>query len=89
VLACELQDLFACRARAVQPLHGPLVAAVDRLLTQLDQLQQWRYALRACGVVLQVALVERAGPRRQLWEVRGTHDGLLTTCVLERWGHVQ
>jgi proteasome lid subunit RPN8/RPN11 len=89
VLACELQDLFACRARTALPLRGPLVAEVDRVLAQLDQLQQWRYALRACGDVLQVALVERAGPRRQLWEVHGTHDGLITTCVLERCGHDQ
>jgi len=85
----DLQQLFDCRSRTAQPLQGPLLVELDEVLAQLDQMQQWGYGLRACGDVLQVAMVERAGPRRQLWEVLGTQDGLITTCVLERGGHDQ
>jgi proteasome lid subunit RPN8/RPN11 len=88
-LAWEFQELFACRARSALPLQGAMVAELDRALAQLDQLQQWRYGLRACGDVLQVALVERDGPRRQLWELHATEAGVIPTCVLERGGHGQ
>ena len=88
-LACELQELFAWRQRRALALRGPLTARLDGVLAQLDQLQRWRYGLRACGAVLQVALVERAGPRRQLWEVQANATGLITTCVLERGTHEQ
>lgn len=83
----EIQELFACQPRKSLALLNPLIADLDGVLAQLDQLEHWRYGLRACGEFLQVALVEREGPRRQLWELQATATGLTTTCVLRRGGH--
>ena len=87
--ADAFEELFGMRARAAQPLQARLVAGLDEVLEHLDQQQHWRYGLRACGDVLQVALVESDGPGRQLWELKGSHSGLIRTCVLEGVGHGQ
>ena len=86
-LAHELRKLFGNQPRTTQPLQGAVAAGLEGVLAQLDQLQQWRYGLRACGEVLQVALVEREGPRRQLWELQASADGLIRTRVMEAESH--
>ena len=77
VLATQFQQLFARRPRERAALQETVAAAIDPLLKQLELQQRWRYGLRACGRILQVALVEERGTCRQLWELHLGRTGLL------------
>ena len=83
----NLQTLLARQPRAASPLQGPVATAIDGLLERLDQQEQWRYGLRPCGEMLQVALIERDGPKRQLWELQAGGNGQITATLVEPLHH--
>ena len=83
----NLQTLFARQPRAASPLQGPVATAIEGLLARLDQQGQWRYGLRPCGEMLQVALIERDGPKRQLWELQAGGNGQITATLVEPLHH--
>jgi len=62
-----------------------LADGLEPLLAALDAQNSWRYGLRACGRVLQVALVEVRGPRRQLWELSLSRSGQLQALRDDGW----
>jgi proteasome lid subunit RPN8/RPN11 len=76
--AQDLQLLFQHSPRDKAPLEANLAAGLDGLLERLDQQQRWRYGIKACGSRLQLALVERNGPARQLWELQAPRQGWLS-----------
>jgi len=55
------------------------------MITALESQAVWRYGLRACGHVLQVALVETRGRRRQLWELSLSRSGQLQAVREDGW----
>jgi hypothetical protein len=62
-----------------------LADAFEPVLSALEAQEGWRYGLRACGRVLQVALVEARGPRRQLWELSLGRSGQLQALREDGW----
>ena len=84
-LAAELQQLLARVPRVRSALLPALAVGLEPLLAALDAQKSWRYGLRACGRVLQVALVEVRGLRRQLWELSLTRSGQLQALRDDGW----
>jgi len=84
-LAMELQQLLARVPRVRSALLPALADGLEPLLAALDAQNSWRYGLRACGRVLQVALVEVRGPRRQLWELSLSGSGQLQALRDDGW----
>ena len=84
-LAIELQQLLAHVPRVRSALLPALGDSLELVLTALEAQDSWRYGLRACGRVLQVALVEVRGSRRQLWELSLTRSGQLQALRDDGW----
>ena len=84
-LAMELQQLLARVPRVRSALLPALADCLEPVLTALEAQDGWRYGLRACGHVLQVALVEARGPRRQLWELSLSRSGQLQALREDGW----
>ena len=84
-LAMELQQLLAHVPRVRSALLPALGDSLEPVLTALEAQDSWRYGLRACGRVLQVALVEVRGSRRQLWELSLTRSGQLQALRDDGW----
>ena len=84
-LAIELQQLLAHVPRVRSALLPALGDSLEPVLTALEAQDSWRYGLRACGRVLQVALVEVRGSRRQLWELSLTRSGQLQALRDDGW----
>ena len=84
-LAMELQQLLARVPRVRSALLPALADCLEPVLTALEAQDGWRYGLRACGRVLQVALVEAWGPRRQLWELSLGRSGQLQALREDGW----
>jgi proteasome lid subunit RPN8/RPN11 len=84
-LAMELQHLTARSPRVRSALLPALADCLEPVLTALEAQDGWRYGLRACGRVLQVALVEARGPRRQLWELNLSRSGQLQALREDGW----
>ena len=84
-LAAELQQLLARVPRVRSALLPALADGLEPLLAALHAQNCWRYGLRACGHVLQVALLEARGPRRQLWELSLTRSGQLQALRDDGW----
>ena len=83
--AMELQRLLARVPRVQAPLLPALADCLEPVLTALEAQQAWRFGLRACGHVLQVALVEARGPRHQLWELSLSCSGQLQALREDGW----
>ena len=84
-LAAELQQMLARVPRVRSALLPALADGLEPLLAALEAQDSWRYGLRACGRVLQVALVEARGPRRQLWELSLSRSGQLQALREDGW----
>ena len=84
-LAIELQQLLAHVPRVRSALLPALGDSLEPVLTALEAQDSWRYGLRACGRVLQVALVEVRGSRRQLWELSLSRSGQLQALREDGW----
>ena len=84
-LATELRQVLARVPRARCSLASGLAACLDPMITALESQAVWRYGLRACGHVLQVALVETRGRRRQLWELSISRSGQLQAAREDGW----
>lgn len=84
-LAMELQQLLARVPRVRSALLPALADAFEPVLAALEAQVGWRYGLRACRHVLQVALVEMRGRRRQLWELSLSRSGQLQAARDDGW----
>jgi len=84
-LARELRQVLARVPRARCSLASGLTACLDPMISALESQAVWRYGLRACGHVLQVALVETLGPRRQLWELSLSRSGQIEAVLEDGW----
>jgi proteasome lid subunit RPN8/RPN11 len=84
-LAAELQQMLARVPRVRSALLPALADGLEPLLAALEAQNSWRYGLRACGRVLQVALVEVRGSRRQLWELSLSRSGQLQALREDGW----